>query len=226
MIRGIVFDKDGTLFDFERTWAAWAAALLDGLFGDDADEVAHTLGFDRGAGRFRPGSPVIAETTAHLAQLLLPRLPGWSRARLVGHMKDLAQSVTLVPTVPLRPLLKGLAGEGLALGLATNDDEATARAHLAQAGVDDLFGFVAGYDSGFGGKPEAGQMRAFLDWSGLSAGMTAMVGDSLHDLHAGRAAGMRTIAVLTGPAVAADLAAAADVVLPDIGHLPAWLSGL
>jgi len=52
-----------------------------------------------------------------------------------------------------------------------------------------------------------------------------MVGDSLHDLHAGRAAGMQCVAVLTGVAEAAELGPAADIVLPDIGHLAAWLRG-
>ena len=34
---------------------------------------------------------------------------------------------------------------------------------------------------------------------------------------------MRTVAVLTGLAEAADLAPYATVVLPDIGHIPAWI---
>jgi phosphoglycolate phosphatase len=50
-----------------------------------------------------------------------------------------------------------------------------------------------------------------------------MVGDSAHDLTAGRAAGMGTIAVLTGLAKASDLEPFADLVLPDIGYLPNWL---
>ena len=50
-----------------------------------------------------------------------------------------------------------------------------------------------------------------------------MVGDSPHDLVAGRAAGMTAVAVLTGIATEADLGPLADVVLPDIGHLPGWL---
>jgi phosphoglycolate phosphatase len=53
-----------------------------------------------------------------------------------------------------------------------------------------------------------------------------MVGDSRHDLQAGRAAGMRTVAVLTGIATSPDLRDLADVILPDIGHLPGWLDGL
>jgi phosphoglycolate phosphatase len=51
-----------------------------------------------------------------------------------------------------------------------------------------------------------------------------MVGDSLHDLVAGAAAGMQRIGVLTGMARYEDLAPHADVVLPDIGHIPAWLN--
>jgi phosphoglycolate phosphatase len=53
-----------------------------------------------------------------------------------------------------------------------------------------------------------------------------MVGDSLHDLDAGRAAGMRTVAVLTGIADRAALAPHADVVLGHIGELPDWIAAL
>jgi phosphoglycolate phosphatase len=50
-----------------------------------------------------------------------------------------------------------------------------------------------------------------------------MVGDSTHDLVAGRAAGMQTLGVLTGVADSEELAPFADAVLPDIGHIPGWL---
>ena len=51
-----------------------------------------------------------------------------------------------------------------------------------------------------------------------------MVGDSTHDLRAGRAAGMQTVGVLTGTSLADELWPLADAVLPDIGHLPAWVA--
>jgi phosphoglycolate phosphatase len=53
-----------------------------------------------------------------------------------------------------------------------------------------------------------------------------MVGDSLHDLQAGRAAGLRCVAVLTGIAGRADLAPHAEAVLDHVGLLPDWLDGL
>ena len=58
---------------------------------------------------------------------------------------------------------------------------------------------------------------------GLAPARIVMVGDSPHDLSAGRAAGMQTVGVTTGPIPAEALAPLADAVLPDIGHLPGWL---
>ena len=128
-----------------------------------------------------------------------------------------------VEAAPLGPLLDRLLAAGLTLGVATNDSEAPARAHLARAGVLDRFAFVAGYDSGHGAKPGPGMLEAFCRTTGLAPRACAMIGDSLHDLESGRAAGMATVGVLTGLAGRADLAPLADVVLPDIGALPDWL---
>ena len=58
---------------------------------------------------------------------------------------------------------------------------------------------------------------------GVEPAHIAMIGDSTHDMVAGRAAGMVCIAVLTGLATSRDLEGHADVVLRDIGDLPDWL---
>jgi phosphoglycolate phosphatase len=51
-----------------------------------------------------------------------------------------------------------------------------------------------------------------------------MVGDSTHDLIAGRAAGMPTIGVLTGMAGRETLEPYADAVLENIGEIPGFLA--
>ncbi|MGL4237933.1 HAD family hydrolase, partial [Tabrizicola sp.] len=107
-----------------------------------------------------------------------------------------------------------------------NDSEAPARQHLANHGITDCFDFIAGYDSGHGAKPAPGMCLAFARAFALDPARVAMVGDSRHDLEAGRAAGMRTVAVLTGIAKRDELSPHADVVLPDIGAIPDWLSAL
>ncbi|MEZ5686345.1 MAG: HAD family hydrolase [Paracoccaceae bacterium] len=226
MIEAILFDKDGTLFDFDASWGVWAERQLTKLAGGDgtlAGRMAASIGYDLAALHFHPWSPVIAGTLDDAVDLLLPHLPHWERRALADELDGAAQDLPLVAPVDLAPCLGGLRGQGLRLGVATNDSEAAARAHLAAAGVTGFFDFVAGYDSGYGAKPAPGPLLAFADYLGVAPEACAMVGDSTHDLNAARAAGMRPVGVLTGPARAADLAPLAEVVLPDIGALAAWV---
>ncbi|MCB6178349.1 HAD family hydrolase [Rhodobacter sp. Har01] len=228
MIDGIVFDKDGTLFDFRVSWGRWAEGFLAGLARDEnhAGQMAEAIGFLPAERSFRPDSVVIAATAADIAATLLPHLPGRDLGALREAIDEAAAGVAMAEAVPLVPLLTALRARGLRLGVATNDSEAPARAHLAAHGLTGLLDFIAGYDSGYGPKPGPGMCRAFAVSQGLEPGRVLMVGDSRHDLEAGRAAGMRTIAVLTGIATAADLAPLAEAVLPDIGALPALLDRL
>lgn len=225
-IGAILFDKDGTLFDFGATWNVWAANLLTRLSEGDASRaqaLGDLIGFDLAARRFSPDSFVIAGTPDDLVDVLSPEFPDLTRKDLITLINDEAVSAPMAEAVPLAPLLDHFLAKGIVLGVATNDAERPALAHLDEAGVRGRFAFVAGSDSGFGAKPTPGQLLAFCDAIGIMPDRVVMVGDSTHDLVAGRAAGMWTVAVLTGMADTATLAPHADVVLPDIGHLPGWL---
>ncbi|MFD3189405.1 HAD family hydrolase [Sedimentitalea sp. HM32M-2] len=226
-IAAILFDKDGTLFDFGPTWESWAQAFLLRAAGQDQRRATHLgqqIGFDLPNRRFRPDSIVIAGTAAEVAEALTPHLPEIAPAQLYDMMNQEAETAPQVEVVPLAPFLDRLRARGFRLGVATNDAEAPARAHLGTAGVVDRFDFIAGFDSGHGAKPGPGQLLAFARTVGVEPENVVMVGDSTHDLIAGRSAGMITVGVLTGLAPEDDLAALADVVLPDIGHLPGWLA--
>lgn len=225
-IQGILFDKDGTLFDFAATWEAWAASFLLRLGGtpERAQVLGQTIGFDHAARRFARDSLVIAGTAGEVADALLPHISSLSRDGLLALIDEEAKLAPQAEAVPLHPYLSDLRRRGLRLGVATNDSEAPARAHLDKAGVTALFDFIAGYDSGHGAKPGPGQMLAFAEAVGLAPEAVVMVGDSTHDLIAGRAAGMRCVAVLTGIAGREVLAPLADAVLDDIGGLPEWIA--
>jgi phosphoglycolate phosphatase len=228
MVDGIIFDKDGTLFDFRKSWSLWAARLLADLTPDVMMQgrLATAIGYLPDSQGFAPDSPVIADTPAEIAAVIAPYLPAMTPQAIEDRMNALAAGAPMTPAVPLRPLLTALRMRGLRLGLATNDTEAPARAHMEQAGITDLMDMILGCDSGFGGKPAPGMLLAFARHTGIVPARIAMVGDSRHDLMAGRAAGMRAVAVLTGVADADELAPHADVVLPDISHLPDWLDSV
>lgn len=225
-ISALLFDKDGTLFDFSATWSNWGDKVLTGLAGDDralAGRIADVLGFDPVARSYGPHSPVIALTTHEVAEIVAPVLGVTDIDRLAARLNAMSAGTPQVPAVPLRPCLSSLKDRGLRLGLVTNDAEASARVHLEHADIIDLFDFVAGYDSGFGAKPEPGQIDAFRTREGLAPGQIAMIGDSPHDMAAARAAGTHAVGVLTGPNTRAILAPLADTVLDNIGGLGAWL---
>ena len=225
MIDGIIFDKDGTLFDFRLSWGRWTTDLVRTLAPNpqQAEKLAQVIGFDLATGDFAPDSPVISATPHEIAQTMLPYLPGHSLTGLADQMNTLSAATEMSPAVDLVPLLTALRARGLKIGLATNDTEAPARAHLAAAGILQLFDFVSGCDSGYGGKPAPGQLLAFAAAFGLDVDRVAMVGDSQHDLLAGRSAGMYAVAVLTGIAGTAELEPHADAVLQNINSLPNWI---
>ncbi|WP_120635879.1 HAD family hydrolase [Ruegeria sp. EL01] len=225
-IDAIVFDKDGTLFDFANTWGAFGRSMLLRLSNRDetrAAELGKVIGFDFQQQRYAEDSIVIAATVDEIAEVLVPHIEGMLLGELIELMNAEAATIPQAPATPLGPLLERLQNSGIKLGIATNDSEHPALQHLESAGVRQHFDFVAGYDSGHGFKPGPGQLLAFATHVGVDPARIAMVGDSLHDLQAGRAAGMTTIGVLTGLAPAGALAPMADVVLPDIGHIPDWL---
>jgi phosphoglycolate phosphatase len=226
MINALLFDKDGTLFDFHKTWGGWASNLLPRLADGDeaiAEDLAQRISFDRATSKFGRDSLVISDTPDMIAEALSKGLPDRDLGELTDFINQTAAEATTYSVVDLPAVLAAFQSDGLALGVATNDAEVAAKAHLSRAGVSKMFDFVAGSDSGYGGKPATGMQMAFCQALGLAPAQVAMVGDSAHDLVAGRDAGMTTIGVLTGPAEVAELEPLADVVLQDIGEIGDWL---
>lgn len=225
-IKGLLFDKDGTLFDFHATWGAWAQLFfLEAAEGDDAlaREMSRNLGYDFDEGSFRKDSIIIAGTPEEIATVINSHHANLTLSATIEKINRIASDVPQAEAAPLVPLLSRFRDAGFRLGVATNDAEAPAMAHLGKAGIVELLDFVAGFDSGFGAKPQPGMQHGFCARVGLRPEEVAMVGDSLHDLISGRAAGMMTIGVLTGLAEAEELAPHADVVLSHIGEIPDFL---
>ncbi|MEJ6708792.1 MAG: HAD family hydrolase [Amylibacter sp.] len=228
-IKGLIFDKDGTLFQYGDTWAVWCDLVLAELSrgeGAKLRELAQAVGYDPETKEFLAGSMVVGASAGEINQAWADLLPDWSFADVDAVAVKHLESLPSLPVCDLKALFSGMKAKGMKLGIVTNDYEAGAVQQLADEGVSELFDFVAGFDSGHGAKPDAGPLLAFGKAVGLAMDEIAMVGDSTHDLGAGRAAKVaQTIGVLTGPALEADIAHLADMILADISEIPAKLWG-
>jgi phosphoglycolate phosphatase len=232
-IKGILFDKDGTLLDFFATWipvVRWAAEAA--AEGDPAlaERLLLAGGYDLARDEVRPGSLLAAGNTLEIAACWAEFLPGRSVAALAAATDRIFEdggSLHATAVTPLAPLFAGLKARGLKLGVATSDGRRAAEATLKGFGVLELLDFIAGYDSGHGIKPDPGMVLGFCDQVGLVPGEVAVVGDNLHDLEMGRRAEAGLlIGVLSGTSGRRELTPAADHLLASVADLEALLDRL
>jgi phosphoglycolate phosphatase len=233
MIKGILFDKDGTLLDFNGTWLdpyLQASSYLAEIAGDP----------DVGSRLMRRGG-YIAETGGWECDSLLASgsnqqiFDFWEKElgqTLAADQRRQIQEIFSHAASSYVPAMQDMGGflgrlrrRGVTLGLATMDDEKNARGMLSQLGLATYFDFVCGADSGFGVKPDPGMVLEFCRAGGFSPAEVIMVGDSPKDLNMGNNAGVaRTIAVLTGAHDRDSLAPLADLVLDNISGLEQLVS--
>lgn len=229
-IRAVLFDKDGTLLDYNLTWGpinvAAAEIAADGNLAL-IDRLLYEGGMDKATMMTKPGSLLAAGHTIEIAA-------AWVKAGSPLPLDDLsrrldalftASATGSVPIGDLDACFSALREKGLILGIASSDNQASIRLMLDHLGLAHHISFVAGYDSGHGVKPGPGMVLGFAAALGLEPSEIAVVGDNSHDIDMGRSAGAGlVIGVLSGTGDAATLEPIADICLTDIGELPAFLT--
>ncbi|MCP4471675.1 MAG: HAD family hydrolase [Gammaproteobacteria bacterium] len=229
--RGVVFDKDGTLLDFNRTWLPiYRCAVREFAAGEAAlaEQLLVEHGFDPQRNQFRSGSLLAAGNNRQIAdewarQLGKPEQVEAISLRLnqIFHERG---AIEATPVANLAGTLRQLKAAGLKLGVATADSHQGILNTLQSFDVLQEFDFLAGYDSGHGVKPDAGMVQAFCQRMSLQSDAVVVVGDNCHDIEMGRNANAGLcVGVLTGTSNRADLETIADIVLDDISALPEYL---
>ncbi len=230
-IKGVLFDKDGTLIDFHATWmpayrqAVVMVAREAGRPGIE-DRLLAVAGYDAASDSCLPTSILASGTTPEIAALW-SRETGMEESWLKKKLEQMFNSdapAFATPVKDLHAVLGRLESRGMALGVATMDSRASAAATLSHLGIDGHFSFVCGYDSGHGQKPGRGMVDAFCAHEGLTAAEVVLVGDTPHDLDMGRAAGVgKVVGVLTGSSTAEQLEFRCDAIIPGIAQLETLL---
>jgi phosphoglycolate phosphatase len=232
-IQGVLFDKDGTLIEANGTWVPFYKAMLEKELKLDAATVEAKMvmaGYDPETDGFLAGSMLAGGTTRQLVGLWWPDETVESHdmiaRRLDLEFAPLALQ-NMKPLLPLPPIFDALRAMSMALGVATNDSERSARAHMNALGVLHYFADVIGADSVAIPKPSGQMVQRFAAQTGLAPAQIAMVGDNTHDLEEAKHGGAGlAIGVLSGNAEHNDLAPFADYVIESVAQLPALLRTL
>jgi phosphoglycolate phosphatase len=232
-IRGVLFDKDGTLIESDGTWIAVFKSFLSQVkkVGPaEVDALMAKAGYDIATNRLIPGSVLAAGTSQESIGIWWPELDAGGVAEkyrlLNNEFAHLAQD-HMKPLMDLVPVLDELHDMDLKLGVGTNDTQRSATGHMLQLGVHDYFVEIIGADSVSIAKPSGQMIKRFAEATGLQPYEIAMVGDNTHDMDEARAGGAGlAIGVLTGNAAREDIAHLADHILDSIADIPALLKRL
>jgi phosphoglycolate phosphatase len=217
-MRTAVFDLDGTLADTAVDLIAAAnATLAEAGHGAPLDPVGdRATAFAGGRAMLRAGLGRAGADEAE-AEALYPRLLDRYAAALAVETRlyDGAEAA-----------LDRLAADGWQLAVCTNKPERLARLLLEALGVAGRFAALLGADSLPWKKPDPRHLVETIARAGGEASRAALVGDTVSDREAARAAGIPCVLVGFGPEGGAVAALAPEAVVADFAELPAVLGRL
>lgn len=217
--RTIVFDLDGTLIDSARDVGEAVNRVLAEHGLEPLDEATMRSLMGEG-GRVRT------------RKAFALRGVSLDDAALSERVGDFVRHYAERPVVHTRvydgvaETLAALVGSGVRLAVCTNKYEASARDVLERLGLLTMISDVAGADTFEVRKPDPGHILKLLTRMDADPAQAAMVGDSVHDVHAGQRAGLPTVAVSWGYTETPAHQLGADAVVERFADIPAALARL
>ena len=185
-LRTVLFDLDGTLIDSIRL-------ILDSYH--------HTLSQHRLPARTDDDWLKGIGTPLHVQFAEWQQHPERLQAMIATYreynLKHHDRMVTVYPGVVAA--VRELKAAGLATGLVTSKNRQGAIRGLRLVGLEALMDVLVCADEVTNPKPHPEPVEKAVALLGAEPATTVYVGDSVHDMHSGRAAGVKTAAALWGP---------------------------
>jgi pyrophosphatase PpaX len=201
-VDAVLFDLDGTLVDtIPLIVACYQHTLL-----------AHVPGYDPGRrvliGNLGRSLDDILFDYAQAAGVPDPTSTSREMLHTYRAFQRIHLPLLIRPYEGIREMLEGLRARGLTLGVVTSKVEWAARETYGRYGLAEFLSVEVFHDDTERHKPDPEPLLHAAAKAGLDAARTVYVGDAVHDMAAGKAAGMRTIGALWGPSGREELSAA------------------
>ena len=208
-------------------------ALLFDLDGTLIDSIGLLLECMEAAFADRERRPTRAEWVAGIGTPLRAQLAEWCDGesdveQMVGRYRDyqdqhLERLTTAYPAVV--DTVQSLRAAGHRTAIVTSKGRIMTGRSLRHVGLADAFDAVITFEETTRHKPLPDPVHLALERLGATADRAFFIGDSPHDMHAGRAAEVTTVAALWGPFSREELAVATpDHFLESFGQLPGLLA--
>jgi pyrophosphatase PpaX len=210
----VLFDLDGTLIDSIELILSSARHAFQGWEGQAPSDAEWLTGVGIPlATMFQRYARDAADVDALIAK--------YREYQLVHHDRLVRAYDAVVETVDF------LRAAGHPVAIVTSKATWLARRGLDYVGLGPHFDVIVGCDSCDRHKPDPMPVHVALEQLGYEPRDAVFVGDSVHDMHAGNAAGVTTIAALWGPFGREDLVASRPAhFLERIGDLPRMLADI
>ena len=210
-VAAVLFDLDGTLIDSIGLLLASMRHAFAGFAGEHPSDADWIAGI---------GTPLWLQLAAYARNdEEVTQLRDRYREFQVEHHDRMVRAYP-----GTEETLALLHARGIAMALVTSKMDAGAHRSLAHTSLARYIPVVIGADSVTKHKPDPEPVRVALERLGISPEAALFVGDSPHDIFAGNAAGVVTVAATWGPFTREQLTAAQPAHwLDDIRHLPALL---
>jgi phosphoglycolate phosphatase len=219
-LRGVLFDLDGTLLDT----AADIARALNRTFGERSWEPLPVSDVVRMVGR---GSPILIERAAASRGHTLDAAGQDALVeRFFHHYGALEESneSDARPYPGVAEALRVVHGAGLRVAVVTNKQQRFANSLLARLDLERWVDVVVGGDTCERRKPDPQPLLFACESLAIAPSQALMVGDSVNDVSAARAAGIPVVCVPYGYNEGQDARSlACDALIDSLADLPALL---